>query len=491
MANLFYITTTLPYVNDKPHIGHALEFIIADVIARYKREQIGEQNVLFNVGTDEHGQKIYNKAIDLGIPVQDYVDEYANKWKEFCTLFNISYTKFYRTTDAEHIRLAQEFWRDCFKKGDIYKKKYKGLYCVGCESFKTEKDLVDGKCPYHNREPIEFEEENYFFKLSKYTKQLLNFLSNNRNFVKPKKLGVALKNFIKEGLTDISVSRLKKNMPWGIDIPNDPEQVMYVWFDALTNYIFAAGYKTDNKRFQDFWPTVVQICGPDNLRFQGAVWQGMLASAELPQTKKLLVHGMVLAEDGRKMSKSMGNVVDPQELAAKYSVETVKYFFAVECPTYKDFAFSEERLVSCYNDNLVDKYGNLLNRAIHLINLYKVDVLSIKKLDKEMLDDSKAEFNLIDTKFNKFETSMNKFNLFKAYKYIKDLATWGNQYITENAPWDSSKTDAERSRVLKVIYYLLLKLTKAYKPVIPESAARAEIMLNKLEKGILFKKYSV
>ncbi|MEO6729340.1 MAG: methionine--tRNA ligase, partial [Candidatus Dojkabacteria bacterium] len=274
----FYLTTTLPYVNAAPHIGHALEFFQADAIVRHKRKQLGKENVFFNVGMDEHGLKIYQKAQAENKTPQEYADGNANNWVEFCKTFNISYDNFYRTTDPAHYKAAQAFWKKCDEAGDIYKKKYEGLYCVGCEEFKTEKDLVDGKCPLHNIEPIKYSEENYFFKLSKYREQLLEYYQSNRDKLKPDFKFDELINFI-QGMEDISISRLKKNLPWGITVPGDDEQVMYVWFDALTNYANAVGFSTDEERFNEWWPSATQIFGPDNLRFQCAIWQGMLLSA--------------------------------------------------------------------------------------------------------------------------------------------------------------------------------------------------------------------
>ena len=277
MNQKFYLTTTLPYVNSNLHIGHALEFVIADIIVRYNREKLGNDNVFFNIGSDEHGLKIYEKAKENKVNVKDFVDSNVKNIKEFCSLFNISYDNFYRTTDEKHIKNVYKIWDACLQKGDIYKKKYEGLYCVGCESFKLEKDLVDGKCPDHNKEPIKISEENYFFKLSNYKEKLLDFIDANPEWLKPKEKINELKNFIKD-MEDISISRLREKIFWGIEVPNDPTQLVYVWFDALTNYIAAVGYYDNPKMLEEFWPGV-QIFGPDNLRFQCAIFQGMLASA--------------------------------------------------------------------------------------------------------------------------------------------------------------------------------------------------------------------
>lgn len=477
----FYITTTLPYANAVPHIGHALEFFQADVIARYQRRKLGSDNVFFNLGLDEHGLKNYRKSIDQGLTPQEGVDLYAGKWKKFCKDNYISYDSFYRTTDPTHKKLAQKLWLECDKNGDIYKKKYSGLYCVGCESFKTEKDLIDGKCPDHNIEPEEISEENYFFRLSKYTQNILEYLDANKSFVEPSSKQHALKRFIEQGLEDISISRYKKTLPWGVDVPGDPEQVFYVWFDALTNYLFAVGFYTDEERFNELWPGV-QICGPDNLRFQGAMWQGMLASLNIPFTQKLLVHGTVLGTDGRAMSKSLGNVISPFELIEKYGAEALRFYLIAGVPTYGNFALSTERIVETYNNRLADKYGNLLNRVIHLAKTNSLNIgTDVKKI-------STSFKKKVDKSMKKFEDEMDKYCLDKAYKVILDLTDYGNEYITKEAPWEKTKAKTVVEEILSNLLYLLEKTTDAYEPIIPVSAKKARTIVAKLEPEILFEK---
>lgn len=273
MKNNFYITTTLPYVNADPHIGFAMEIIEADVLARLHR-LLGE-NVIFNFGTDEHGQKIYQKAIAQGITPQEYVDEYAAKFDDLKKALNLSYDKFIRTTDTHHIKAAQEFWRICKANGHIYKKKYQIKYCVGCELEKTDSELVNGKCPLHPNQEIELrDEDNYFFKFSEFQEKLLTFYKNNPDFVKPEGRFKEIKSFVESGLDDFSVSRIKAKMPWGVDVPDDPEQVMYVWFDALINYISTIGWPDNTEEFDKYWPGI-QVAGQDNLRQQTAMWQAM------------------------------------------------------------------------------------------------------------------------------------------------------------------------------------------------------------------------
>ncbi len=475
----FYITTTLPYVNADPHIGHTLEFIQADVITRYMRSKLGDENVLLNVGTDEHGLKMYTKAKDAGQTPQEYVDHFAGRWQDFCKLLNISYDTFYRTTFESHHKAAQEFWRKSEENGDIYKKKYEGLYCVGHESFITEKELVDGKCPEHGTEPIVHSEENYFFKLSKYKQQILDYYDQNPDVVKPAHKLNELRNWI-ENMEDISISRMKENLPWGIDVPDDPVQVFYVWFDALTNYVNNVGFATDEEKLEKWWPGV-QIFGPDNLRFQGAIWQGMLASVGLPFTRLLLCHGMVLAEDGTKMSKTIGNVVSPFDQAEKFGVEAVRYYMISGMATFADSAYREEDLINSFNSHLADNYGNLLNRVIHLAEKKEADICRV--------DDVETEFKAKVLSFKqRAEAYYDEFELQLAAQEANELATFGNKYIDDNKPWEKEKNPEEVGAVLNNLSYLLAIVTDLYSPIIPEATAKAKEALAKREKIILFQK---
>ncbi len=471
--NKFYITTTLPYVNAEPHIGHALEFIQADVIARFYRQKLGKENVFFNLGTDEHGQKIYlaAKAEELGI--RDFVNKYADRFKDFCKLFFIDYDNFYRTSTPEHHKAAQEFWKVCDAAGDIYKKKYGGYYCVGCERFITEKELNDGKCPDHNTEPVWQEEENYFFRLSKYSDQLVKYYEENPEVLKPKSRIKELVNFVKD-MEDISISRSKENLPWGIEVPGDPSQVMYVWFDALTNYVNTIGYSTDEEKLKEWWPGA-QIFGVDNLRFQGAIWQGMLASAGLPQTSKLLMHGMILAGDGQKMSKSIGNIVSPFEQSEKFGPEIVRYYLIAGLTTFGDASYKEDDLVNLYNANLANNFGNLLNRVIHLANSKGVE------LNKGAVDEFEAD---VDKFRDEAHELYSDFELHLAADVVNRLADFGNKYIDENKPWE--KDGEEAALILQNLGYLLEVAVDLYKPVLPESCEKASEALEKQEKVILF-----
>ena len=322
MSEPFYITTTLPYVNAKPHIGFALEIIQADAIARYQRMQ--GKDVVFNTGTDEHGLKIHRKALERGVTPQEYCDEYAATFDALKELLNLSYTHFIRTTDPAHHKSAQAFWMLCYENGDIYKKNYQIKYCVGCELEKTDSELDDGMCPDHPNQEVEhIDEENYFFRFSKYQEPLLKLYEEHSDFVVPTHRLHEIRNFVKKGLQDFSISRLKSKMPWGVAVPNDSEHVMYVWFDALINYISTIGWNGNMDEFEKNWPGV-QVAGKDNLRQQSAMWQAMLMSAGLPASKQIFIHGFITAE-GQKMSKTVGNVVDPFDIVETYGIDAVRY----------------------------------------------------------------------------------------------------------------------------------------------------------------------
>lgn len=474
----FYITTTLPYVNADPHMGHALEFIQADIIARYQRLRRGKEAVFFNIGTDEHGMKIHQKAAEAGKSTAEFVAFYAERFKEFCTLFDISYDNFYRTSEPYHVATVHKIWEACFAKGDIYKKEYKGLYCVGCESFKTEKDLVDGLCPDHGTAPVLVVEENYFFRLSRYREQLLEHFRSTSGFLTPGARLKELENFVEE-LEDISISRSKDKVPWGIPVPGDPDQTIYVWFDALPNYIGAVGYANDPQRFAEYWPAV-QIFGPDNLRFQCAIWQGMLASAGLPLSEKMLMHGTILDEEGKKMSKTLGNVVSPFEQREKYGLAYLRYYLGGVLPTYGNSAFKEEELKNVCNANLADTYGNLLTRVVHLANAKEVEINNLDAVESSFRASVEDFAKRAHEQFENYE-------LTEGYKVVHELGIFANQYIVQQEPWKMESQD-DIARVLNNLSYALLVLTDFFEPIIPEQAAQARAALLAREKIVLFQK---
>lgn len=367
MAKKLYLTTTLPYVNADPHIGFALELVQADITARY-RKLIGDE-VFFSTGTDEHGQKLYEAAQKAGMDPQEYVDGFAKKFRELKEKLNLDpELHFIRTTDSHHIEAAQEIWRRCLAKGDIEKRTYKGLYCVGDEAFMKESDLVDGKCPNHpNMELVELEEENYFFLLSKYQQPLLDYLSREGVIV-PEWRRQEARNFVEKGLEDFSISRVKEKMPWGIPVPDDESQVMYVWFDALTNYISTLGWPKDaSGDFQKFWEDgeVMQMAGKDQVRFQSIMWQGMLMSAGVKNTDRVFYHGFITS-GGQKMSKSLGNVIDPLTIVDEYGVDALRYFLARHVHPVDDSDFTMERFKEAYNADLANGIGNVVARVMTL-----------------------------------------------------------------------------------------------------------------------------
>jgi len=363
VSKKFYITTTLPYVNAEPHIGFALEIIQADVVARWQR-LLGKM-VIFNFGTDEHGLKIYRKALEQNKDPKVYCDEFAAKFDDLKTALNLSYTNFIRTTDEHHVRAAQEFWWRCVKNGDIYKKNYITKYCVGCELEKTDSELAEGKCPVHPNLNLEIiEEENYFFRFSKYQQPLLDFYNKHPDFVLPEGKYNEIRTFVNAGLEDFSVSRLKKKMPWGINVPDDPEHVMYVWFDALINYISTLGWPEDKKTFNDYWPGI-QVAGKDNLRQQTAMWQAMLLSAGLPNSGQVFIHGFMTI-NGQKISKSAGNTIDPIELSKKYGVDAIRYYLLAKVHPWEDGDFSIAKFEEGYNADLANGLGNLVARVAKL-----------------------------------------------------------------------------------------------------------------------------
>jgi methionyl-tRNA synthetase len=377
----FYITTTLPYVNADLHLGHALEFVRADAIARYKK--LMGFDVFFNTGTDEHGLKVFKKAEELGVDPQKYVDGFGPNFQSFIHDIGIlEDVHVVRTTDAHHMKSAQDFWKLCEKAGDVYKKAYKIKYCVGCELEKTNSELVDGKCAIHPHLELEIiEEENYFFRFSKYQKTLLDLYKKNPQFVVPESRLNEIKAFVGRGLDDFSISRLASKMPWGVPVPGDDEQVMYVWFDALVNYISTLGWPENTEQFEKFWVngTPVQYCGKDNLRQQSAMWQAMLLSAGLTPTHTIVIDGFVTGSGGVKMSKSLGNVVDPRDIVAEYGTDALRYFVLRELQPFEDSPFSIEQFKQSYNANLANGLGNLVSRVMKMASTNLTEPVKIPK----------------------------------------------------------------------------------------------------------------
>ncbi|OGL88412.1 methionine--tRNA ligase [Candidatus Uhrbacteria bacterium RIFCSPLOWO2_02_FULL_49_11] len=363
----FYITTTLPYVNADPHVGFALEIVQADVIARWHAMRGDE--VFFNTGTDEHGLKIYRGALAAGLNPKSYADAHAAKYDELKSALHLSYNNFIRTTDSHHVQAAEEFWRRCAERGDIYKKNYQIKYCVGCELEKMESELEDGRCLLHPHLEIEqVDEENYFFRYSRYRDELLEFYAKNPEFVVPKNRMHEMVKFTERGLQDFSISRLKSKMPWGVPVPGDDAQVMYVWFDALVNYVSAIGWPDDFKKFNSFWPGV-QTAGKDNLRQQASMWQAMLLSAGLPLSKQILIHGFITSA-GQKISKSLGNTISPFDYIEEFGADALRYYLLREIPTLDDGDFTHEKFLARYNADLANGLGNQVQRVTAMVEKY-------------------------------------------------------------------------------------------------------------------------
>jgi len=455
----FYITTTLPYVNAEPHIGFAMEIIQADIIARYKKIQ--ESDVFFNTGTDEHGLKIYQVALAENKTPQAYTDELAEKFKNLQFLLGLSEDlRFIRTTEERHKKATQEFWKLCEKAGDIYKKEYKIRYCVGCELEKTDSELVDGRCPIHSNRELEIiEEENYFFRLSKYGKKLLELYDTKLNFVIPDSRLNEMRALIERGLGDFSISRLKGKMPWGVDVPGDEKHVMYVWFDALVNYISTIGWPDDMDKFNKYWP-VVQFAGKDQVRQQVVMWQAMLMSAGLPPSKQIVIHGFINYE-GQKMSKSLGNVISPQEVIDEYGVDALRYFVAREFNQFEDMDISREKLRIAYNANLANGLGNLVSRVMTMAEAHLKSPVTISEWE-----DMSEYFGILE-----------KFEINKAANYIWQKIGELDSLIQEKKPWESKDKEIITDIVTK-----LYSIARCLNPLMPETSAKIKSLIKDNKK---------
>ncbi len=450
MSDTFYITTTLPYVNADPHIGFVLELVQADAIARFARMQ--GQEVIFNTGTDEHGQKIYQKAIEAGVSAQEYCDDYAARFRKLGDTFHITNTHFTRTTDPAHISAAQEFWRRCRDAGYIDKKEYDVKYCVGCELEKTDSELENGSCPLHPNLTIEhIAEENYFFKFSAFTEQLLSLYALRPDFVLPNFRLKEIHNFVRGGLEDFSISRLSSKMPWGIPVPDDENHVMYVWFDALINYISVLGWPGENTDYKTAWPGI-QIAGKDNLRQQSAMWQAMLLAADLPLSKQIIIHGFITSE-GQKMSKSLGNVVDPYALADQYGVDAVRYYLLAEIPSFDDGDFSDHRFKEVYNADLANGIGNHASRVTKLAEGMKLQNTETPELPE------------------KVQAAMKRYESNHALALLRERLVQMSRDLDADQPW-MIKDAAEKNTVMQKHLRALFEHAHALSIFLPHTATQ-------------------
>ncbi len=469
----FYITTTIPYVNAEPHIGFALELVQSDAIARYQR--ILGKEVFFSTGTDEYGQKIWEASQKEGKNVGDYVDYYAQKFLDLKDILNLSWDNFIRTTSKEHIQASQEFWRLCNEKGDIYKKIYKGLYCVGCEKFLTERDIEDGKCVYHPNLKLEtVEEENYFFKLSNYRKQLLEYLSYEKSIFPEWRRQEAIQ-FVEGAMEDFSISRNSKRLAWGVPIPGDDTQVMYVWFGAFVNYISTLGWPNNKENFEKFWMNgdKVQTAGKDMVKFQSVMWQGMLMSAGLPTTDSIIYHGFITGEGGIKMSKSSGNVINPIEIVEEYGTDALRYFLLREISSFEDSPFTMERFKESYNAGLANGLGNLTSR--------------IMKMAEDNLDEPiKIPEIPIWSEYLDF---LNNFEINKTMELIWKEISALDLIIQTELPFKLVKTDLQAGRkIISDLVFSLHTVARMLAPILPETSEKIKkcILENKMPETPLF-----
>ena len=473
----FYITTPIYYPSDKLHIGHSYTTVACDALARYKRMQ--GYDVMFLTGTDEHGQKIQDKAADKGVTPKAYVDEIVAGVKDLWKLLNISYDRFIRTTDEYHMESCQKIFTKLYEQGDIYKGVYKGHYCKPCESFWTTSQLKDGKCPDCGRDVYEAEEEAYFFRTSKYADRLLKLYEENPQFIQPESRKNEMISFINQGLQDTCVSRT--TVPWGIPVPFDQKHTMYVWVDALSNYISALGF--GNHAYNDydkFWPADLHMVGKEILRFHTILWPAMLMALDLPLPKRVFGHGWLLL-DGGKMSKSKGNVVDPVVLADRYSVDAIRYFLLREIPFGNDGIFSNEALINRINSDLANDLGNLLSRTVAMVEKYfggtVPAVREAGEFDQDLIDTVSAMPDRVTKAMDELLIPQATQEIFKAIQRA-------NKYIDETAPWALAKNEENKPRLAMVLYNLCEALryaTVMLAPFLPETADKMAVQLGLTE----------
>ena len=448
MKDKFYITTPIYYPSGNWHLGTCYTTVICDALARFKRMQ--GKDVFYLTGTDEHGQKIEKVAESAGITPKEYVDKQVDILKNVWKTLNISYDKFIRTTDKEHEEAVSKIFKKLYDKGDIYKSEYEGWYCVPCESFWTKTQLKDGKCPDCGRDVELTKETSYFFRLSKYRDKLIDLLENNPEFLQPKsRQNEMLNNFLRPGLQDLCVSR--SSFKWGIPVPIDKEHVIYVWIDALSNYITALGYLSDDdSKFKKYWPADIHMMGKEIVRFHSIIWPAILMSLDLPLPKKVYGHGWLIM-DGGKMSKSKGNIADPIELTRRYGADAIRYFLLREIPFGQDGSYSNRALLTRINADLVNDYGNLVSRTSAMIAQYFDGVMPTKPAD--VLDEDKELINIAEGLYNKVADYMDALDAPNALNEIWKLFIRANKYIDETMPWVLNK-NGDKERLGAVLYNL-------------------------------------
>lgn len=475
MEKKFYITTPIYYPSANFHIGHCYSTIIADSLARYKR--LDGYDTYFLTGSDEHGQKIEKKAAEAGVEPKEYIDKIVDNAKDLWKRLGITYDRFIRTTDEDHVQAVQKIFKQLYDQGDIYKGEYKGQYCTPCESFWTESQLVDGKCPDCGREVQEVSEEAYFLRLSKYQARLEEYIENHPEFIQPEsRKNEMINNFLKPGLEDLCVSRT--SFSWGIPVTFDEKHVVYVWLDALSNYITALGYNSeDDTLFKKFWPADVHIVGKEIVRFHTIIWPIILMALDLPLPKKVFGHGWLVI-DGAKIAKSVGNYKDPREYIDAYGVDAVRYFSLREIPFGSDGNFSEEALIGRINSDLANVWGNLVNRTIGMANKYFGGKVTNTKIHEEI---DKPFLESLDNLKKDTDAKIDKLQISKVLETIFDVLRASNKYIDDTTPWTLAKDESSKPRLETVLYNLLeaIRITNILlKPFMPESTSKVEEYLN-------------
>lgn len=471
MSN-FYVTTSIPYINGEPHLGHAMEFVIADALARYARSQGLE--TIYSTGTDEHGSKVAEKAAELKLTPKELADRNAEKFRDMLQVLNVSNDRFIRTTDKGHEQRAQAIWKAL--KNDIYKGKYIGWYCTGCEEFVPENvaHANDKTCPIHKKAYDRIEEENHFFALSKYSQKILGLIESDELRIIPQSRKNEILSVLREGLEDISISRPKEKISWGIAVPGDTTQVMYVWFEALMNYITVLGYP-EHDDMKKFWPADYQVIGKDILRFHAAIWPGMLIALGLPTQKTLYVHGFVTL-NGQKMSKSTGNVVDPKDIISSYGIDAFRYYFLRKVPSYSDGDFTWEQFETSYNNELGNELGNAVQRTVVMIEKYQKGLIGATPPAEH---DSAAYHEAFrDCRFDRA--------LDEVWEQVRGL----NQYIEEQKPWQIAKQN-EPEHLAEILTYMvgcLLEVAELLAPFLPDTA---QAIKNIFADGVVHKPSTV
>jgi methionyl-tRNA synthetase len=475
----FYITTSIAYANSFPHIGFALESVQADVLAR-KNHQSGKE-VFFLTGTDEHGRKVTEAAEKAGKSPREFVDQISAQFKKLSQVLNLSCNDFIRTSDAKrHWPSVKKVWLELKEKGDIYKKKYQGLYCVGCEAFITKKDLKDGKCPFHQKEPEIIEEENHFFRLSKYSKEIEKIIREDKIKIIPETRKNEMLSFASRGLEDVSFSRPRKDLKWAIEAPEDPSFSIYVWADALTNYLSAIGYADNKDKFNKFWPADIHCIGKDIQKFHCLIWPGMLLSLGLPLPRVIFVHGFITT-DGQKMSKSLGNIIDPLELVEKYGTDPVRYFLLREIPSTEDGDFTRIKFEQRYNSDLAKGLGNLVARIVTLAN----------KFDLEFKEDKLSQ-EAIEAR-NDCQAALDKFKFNEGLVAIWKLIGWCDRFIEKERPWEGESLE-KKEKNKKVIARLMRNvavMADLLYPFLPETSEKIKKQLREGKSSPLFPRLEI